>query len=253
MAGDACQYIAEDECERLAGGSVPNGAQFCVNGGTCALSSGTTYCECGDAFGGNQCETPKENDEDKNVVSKTPTDIDLALSLIHGQKAPTPAPTPAETIRDTEMDQNPIDGSEPDPADDPATFFNLDFPINKNKGETPKTESAVHHDGNKSKSNSKHTETETKTSQKGEGLSEPAQFGVFFVLAGFLSVLTVAIYRRRRMQKFDKEKTNSIHNANLHYVGDSSAADEGANGYRDEIYKNAIFDANGKVEAFEII
>jgi hypothetical protein len=264
VAGDACQYKASDECERLTGGSILNGAAFCVNGGKCEqeLSSGTTYCKCGDFFGGNQCEAPNGSGEDKKsdvTVSKNTADADLAASLIHGQqKTPTLAPTPEETIQDTEMDQSPVDGTEPDPGDDPAKFFNLDFPklSNKNKGETPKTESAVHHNGNKNSSSnnsSKNHDDAKTTSHKEEGLSAPAQFGIFILLAGFLSVFAVAIYRQHRMRKYGKEKTRNIHNANLHHVGDSSAVDEGANGYRDDIYKNAMFDADGKIEAVEIL
>jgi hypothetical protein len=289
VAGDACQYKASDECERITGGSVPNGAQFCVNGGTCEqeLSSGTTYCKCSDEFGGNQCEAPKAAAGDtvttvveqpaaeqpaaeqpaaeqpaaeQPVASKTNADNDLAASLTHNQNVvPTPAPTAEDTIQDTEMDQSPVDGTEPDPADDPAKFFNLDFPImsssNNKGGEAAKTESATHHKDSDKSSNKHHTDKETHKKEEEQGMSAPAQFGIFILLAGFLSVLAVAVYRRHRRQKFGKEKSRNIHNANLHYVEDpsSAAGADGANVYRDEIYKNAIFDADGKVEAVEIL
>jgi hypothetical protein len=289
VAGDACQYKASDECERVSGGSALNGAQFCVNGGTCEqeLSSGTTYCKCGDEFGGNQCEAPKAaapaapeaGDEVKTVAeqpaaeqpaaeqpvaSKTNADADLASSLTHSQQKTTPtlAPTAEDTIQDTEMDQSPVDGTEPDPADDPAKFFNLDFPpiisssTNKNnKGEAAKTESATHHKDSNKSSNKHHSDAEAHKEEEEKGMSAPAQFGVFILLAGLMSVFAVGIYRRHRNRKFGKEKSrNNIHNANLHYVEDPSGSTGGADGvYRDEIYKNAIFDADGKVEAVEIL
>ena len=71
---------------------------------------------------------------------------------------------------------------------------------------------------------------------------------ILLIVAAVFTTFATLVIRCRRRRRFRKENLDS--NTNLHQAG---AQGNGEGGFKDQVYKDAIYDSEGKLDAVEIL